>query len=254
VQIVFANDTVITISEFAECNVKAGSKDSSTNASALDSDAHAELRLLKEKFDAAAGVYEELRRASEPRALRWVWTSSRRYHLDPLYFLDPAESAGHVLQSTPGDLRGCAAYGFSEENRIVVERLYVSSAPDTFYKTFYLTSDDRIWSYHFHYDSTPRCINCALLLLAGKSPAHYLRWAVRGWASYRYVALEGRVRSVSAVLKQDDEPEKRYAGQVRYLDDGRVELWTKWDGSQQAKLTFRGKQPAENPFLDSLRT
>lgn len=229
----------------------AKSTGAATNLAAVDPDAHGELQLLKEQFDTASANYETLRDSSERTVVRWLWAASRRYHLDPLYFLDPQEDAGQVTRSEPKDLRGSACYGFSGDNRIAVERLYVSSSRDIFYKTFYLSIRDRIRSYHFHYEATPQCINCAQLKFSGRLPAHYLRWAIRGWASHRYTVLDGKIRSVSAVFKQDDEPEARYAGELSYRDDGRIELWTKWEGSRHSKLAFRGMPPAENPFVDS---
>lgn len=109
--------------------------------------------------------------------------------------------------------------------------------------------EDRIVGYHFHYDSTQGCINCAQQLFSDQRPAMYQQWAKGGYVSRAYVSADGKIRSVMEVFKEASEPQQRMLLKLRYLDDGRVEVWTKWPGERQADRTFGGIPPADNPFL-----
>jgi hypothetical protein len=63
------------------------------------------------------------------------------------------------------------------------------------------------------------------------------------------VTVNDGIRSFTKVFKEEDEPQKRLSGELRYREDGRIEVWTKWPGTRKLALTFRGMPPAENPFL-----
>lgn len=209
--------------------------------------------MLEQRFDTASEHYEALRESCESSVARWVWATAPRYDLDPLLFFDRELSVGRVVRLPPEDPRGCVAYGFSNENRIVAERQYVTDLHGRYYRTFYCEADDRILSYHFHHDLARGCINCKQLVFSGRHPAYYQKWAVRGWTSCTYVTVDGWIRSFTEVFKQDDEPEQQLSGKLRYGEDGRIEVWTKWPGTRQPELTFRGTPPAENPFLRAER-
>ena len=140
------------------------------------------------------------------------------------------------------------AYGFSHGNRIVEERQYLTDLPGRYYETFYCDLADRVLSYHFHHDPTLGCINCSQLVFAGRLPAYFQRWAVRGWSSRTYVSMGGQIRTFTEVFQQDDEPQKRLSGELRYGNDGLIEVLTRWPGTRQQERTFRGALPAENPF------
>lgn len=65
------------------------------------------------------------------------------------------------------------AYGFSETNRIVVERIHLSDLEGRYCSTFYFELEDRIISYHFHHELTLGCINCAQLTFSDQRTALY---------------------------------------------------------------------------------
>lgn len=215
-------------------------------------DARGDLQCLKERFGTAADHYEGLRESAENSVARWVWATRPRYHLDPLYFLSNEESVGR-LGLLPDDPRGWVAYGFSRENRIVVERQFLTDLAGRYYSTFYVETEDRTLSYHFDHAPAHECINCAQLIFAGVSPAYYQQWAIMGWASYTYITADGRIHSFNEVFQQDDDPQQRISGELRYGEGGRIEVWTKWPGARKPELTFRGTAPAENPFLRTSR-
>ena len=81
------------------------------------------------------------------------------------------------------------------------------------------------------------------------TPSYFQRWGSRGWVSSTYACVDGRVESFVGVAKEPDEPERRFSGQVRYLDGGVVELRVKEHGRQRPELSFRGKPPSVNPFV-----
>ncbi len=213
-------------------------------------DPRGELRTLQQRFVAANEQYDVVREASDSAVSRWVWATAPRYHLDPLHFYDREVSVGRIAASPPTDPRGWAAYGFSSKDRIVVEFLYLADLPGRRYETFYRETEDRILSYHFHHDRAQGCINCAqLIFTGGVYPGCYQQWAIRGWASRTYVTANGRIRSFAETFKQDDEPQRRLTGELRYDADGCVEVRIKWPGSRKADLSYRGAPPAENAFL-----
>jgi len=207
------------------------------------------LKVLKGKFEEASAIYEELKSSGEREVVYWVWTASPRYSLDPLYYLNNEERVGSVARLPPQDPRGWTAYGFSKNNRIVVEHQYLADLQGRRYETFYSETEECIFGYHFHHDASLGLINCAALRFLGHTPIQYQKWAVRGWVSCNFVALDGRIRSFNEVFKQGDEPQKRISGEIRYKDNGQLEVWTKWPGARTLELTFRGISPAENPFL-----
>lgn len=212
-------------------------------------DVKRELASLKQRFETAAARYEALRASAEGAVQRWVWATAPYYHLDPLHFLDTQLPRGRLIKTAPDDVRGLAAYGFSKANRVVVERIHLTSLKGRHSSMFYSELEDRIVGYHFHYDPTQGCINCAQLLFSDQRPAMYQQWAKGGYVSRAYVSADGKIRSVMEVFKEASEPQERMSRELRYLDDGRVEVWIKWPGERQADRTFRGIPPADNPFL-----
>lgn len=210
-----------------------------------------DLRTLKRRFDAALESYEKLRESSERSVVHWVWATAPRYNIDPLFFLNREESVGRVVPSPPENPEGWVAYGFSPRNRIVVERRYLIDLPGRYYQGFYFETEDRVLGYYFHHELTLGCINCTQLVFAESVPAYYQKWAIGGWASHTYITSNGKIRAFADIFKEDDEPQKRLSGELRYGGDGRIEVRTKWPGSRRPELTFRGMLPAENPFLRS---
>jgi len=126
-----------------------------------------DLRALKKRFDSALTAYEGLRESSERAVVRWLWTASPRYNLDPFWYFDPQMPFGAVLAARPKDTRGRAAYGFSVKNEIVIERSYLSDLRGQYYETFFVQMKDRILSYHYYYQSLRNPINCSQLIFAG---------------------------------------------------------------------------------------
>jgi hypothetical protein len=213
-------------------------------------DVRRELRILKQRFEAAPEHYKALCDSSEKSVVRWLWTTAPRYHLNPLYFLDPEVSVGHIASSPPNCSEGWTAYGFSVDNRVVVERQYLDDdRRGRYYNILYCETHDRILGYYFHYELALGCINCSQLVFNGPYPAFYQKWAIRGWATQTYVTVDGKIRSFTETFKSGDEPEQKLSGEVRYGGDGLIEVWTKWPGRRKSERTFRGLAPAENPFL-----
>lgn len=212
-------------------------------------DVNRELASLKQRFDTAAGDYEALRTSAEGAVKQWVWATAPCYHLDLLYFLDAQTARGRIAKSPPNDFGGWTAYGFSKANGIVVERIYLSGSDGRYYSTFFFELEDRVIGYHFHYDTSLGCINCAQLIFSDGRPVLYQQWATGGYLSRAFVSTDGRIRSVMELFKERDERQERMSRELRYLDGGRVEVWTKWPGERRPDKTFSGIPPAENPFL-----
>lgn len=140
-----------------------------------------DLRALKKRFDSALTAYEGLCESSERAVVRWLWTASPRYNLDPFWYFDPQMPFGAVLAARPRDTRGRAAYGFSAKNELVIERWYLSDLRGQYYEIFFVSMKDRIVSYH--HDHQPSCdpINCSQLIFAGTRVVCFQLWAVKGW-------------------------------------------------------------------------
>jgi hypothetical protein len=211
--------------------------------------ARRDLKELEMKFRGAGESYEELRATCEARVARWEWATGDVYSMDPLFFLDSGIRTGHVSSSPPDNPARWVAYGFTVDDRIVVERAYTELPSQKFYQGFYIELSDRIVGYRYHYSSDRTPINCSQLVIEGSSPAYFQRWASRGWVSYTYACTGARIDSFVAAAKQEVEPESRFSGEVVYKEGGAVELWTKEQGRPKAELSFRGKPPAENPFV-----
>lgn len=68
--------------------------------------------------------------------------------------------------------------------------------------------------------------------------------------SVGYRATTRKAVPWTEVFKEGDEPSQRLSGELRYLEDGRVEMWTQWPRKRSLERSFHGT-PAENPFFRS---
>jgi hypothetical protein len=156
---------------------------------------------------------------------------------------------GQIVPRPPKDPKGYAAYGFSRENRIVTERQYPIDLEGVCYKGFYMDEADRTSGYYFHYDTAVGCVNCEELVFETSAPVCFQRWAQMGSVSCTYMTVDCKIRSFTEIFTEGDGPQQRLSGELRYMDGGCVEVWTKWPGAAAAKRTFSGVPPAENPFV-----
>jgi hypothetical protein len=203
---------------------------------------------LKRLFSRAESQYAELSSRAEASVTRWVWTTSSRYHLDPLFFCDKQKRPGRVGKP-PRDKAGWVAYGFSDDDRILAQHQYVLTLPGRRYETFYVESKDRILGYHFDQDDARACINVSQLRFSDEQhPSVFQRYAIHGWVTRSFVSSKGRIRSYDETFQQRDDPRQRLSGELRYSLDNRVEHWVRWPGSRTRRLEFRGTPPG-NPFL-----
>lgn len=145
---------------------------------------------------------------------------------------------------------GRAAYGFSAKNELAIERSYLSDLRGQYYETFFVSMKDRIVSYHYDHQPLRDPINCSQLIFAGTRVVCFQLWAVKGWKSVGHRATKRKAVPWTEVCKEEDEPSQRLSGELRYLDDGRVEMWTQWPRKRSLEPGFRGT-PAENPFFRS---
>jgi hypothetical protein len=210
-----------------------------------------ELVQLEKRFQAAQNSYAELRRTCEDRVVRWEWANGSVYSLDPCFFLDRDIRVGRVSPLPPKSPANWTAYGFTSDNQLAVEREYTDSTDPEYYQDFYVNLSDRIVNYRYHFAPSHAVASCSQLVFDDITPLYFQRWGVRGWVSYAYSCTNGRVDSYVCLAKEhDDEPERQFAGQIRYKEDGIVELWEKQGGSGPA-LRYRGRPPQHNPFLHS---
>jgi hypothetical protein len=207
------------------------------------------LRALQKRYDAALEEYQALSDLCDHSVARWVWTTAPRYNLDPLFFFNSDVSVGKLAPAPPKDPKGYTAYGFSGENRIVAERQYLTDLEGLYYKGFYREEVDRTIGYYFHFDPAVGCVNCSQLVFEASAPAYFQRWAQMGSVSCTYITVDRKIRSFTESFREDDGPQQKLSGELRYPDDGRIEVWTRWPGAVRAKRTFCGVAPAENPFL-----
>jgi hypothetical protein len=86
-------------------------------------DAIAELR---RRWEVAEGRRDALEAEAEARVRRWVWTTSNsvRWRFEPYYGERNGLSPGRILTSAPERLEEVDAYGYDEEGRLALARLY----------------------------------------------------------------------------------------------------------------------------------
>jgi hypothetical protein len=204
---------------------------------------------LEKRFQSAQQSYPGLRDACEARVARWQWANGAVYELDPLFFLDAGIRVGQLSLSPPQSPAGWTAYGFTDDDRLVVERQYTELPDHQYYQGFYLELADRVVGYRFHYSTSRAVLNCSQLVIDDSRPSYFQRLGSHGWVSYTYACSDHRIDSFVGAAKEPDEPERQFNGEVRYRENGIVELWLKEQEQRKTELSFRGKPPADNPFI-----
>jgi hypothetical protein len=213
------------------------------------------LASLEFRFAHAQDLYEGLRRECEGAVAQWKWASSPMYDLDPMFFCDPHIKAGHEIGAPRGGRAGLVEYGYCEDGFLAVERRYVAGS-EAHYHAFFVSESNCVREYRFDYTPSRHPVNCSELTVGAGGPESFRRWGSRGWVSYRYVCVDGRIKRFQATKAEHGEADERFSGDIRYLDRGQTELWTTWGGNRP-ELAFRGVLRTENPLIcrvDTART
>jgi hypothetical protein len=176
---------------------------------------------LRQRWQAAEGCRDALEAEAEARVRRWVWTThnSVRWRFEPLYGERTGESPGRILAAPPDRLRDVDAYGYDEQGRLVLARLYRGAVGDD---DIVVAEHDgsRTWTSFF--DTRGGVIRVGLVdrdddARVTAVTEYQEEWGDATWWQHRFVWHDGRVTEIHKLTPDAPTPERR---DVEYDEHG----------------------------------
>lgn len=170
---------------------------------------------LRQRWEAVLGRRDVLEAEAEGRVRRWIWTTpnSVRWRFQPFYGERTGERAGRILDAVPERLEEVDAYGYDEDTRLVLARLY--RRPAGAYDVVVVEHDGpRSWTAFFNQKGQPIRVGLIERDDSGRLAAvteYQEEWGDATWWQERYVCADGRLSEIHKRHDEEGAPDQERA-------------------------------------------